>query len=95
MYRPYEQNPACSAEKILFALYQEALPVWSNGYGTDPEWSDSRNTKPIQKHAADLSFGSKTIKHMEETVPEPRLILVFSGKRKSGKDYVTDRIQER
>ncbi|XP_075901904.1 phosphomevalonate kinase [Nelusetta ayraudi] len=32
---------------------------------------------------------------MEEAVSEPRLILVFSGKRKSGKDYVTDRIRER
>lgn len=28
-------------------------------------------------------------------VSEPRLVLVFSGKRKSGKDYVTDRILER
>nr|XP_020516088.1 phosphomevalonate kinase-like [Labrus bergylta] len=27
--------------------------------------------------------------------PEPRLVLVFSGKRKSGKDFITDRIQER
>ncbi|XP_012678343.2 phosphomevalonate kinase isoform X2 [Clupea harengus] len=26
---------------------------------------------------------------------KPELILIFSGKRKSGKDYVTDRIQER
>ncbi|XP_040899525.1 phosphomevalonate kinase [Toxotes jaculatrix] len=32
---------------------------------------------------------------MEDRVSEPELVLVFSGKRKSGKDYVTDRIQER
>ena len=25
--------------------------------------------------------------------PEPAVILVFSGKRKSGKDYVTDKLQ--
>ena len=25
----------------------------------------------------------------------PRLVLLFSGKRKSGKDYITDRLQER
>ena len=27
--------------------------------------------------------------------PEPAVILVFSGKRKSGKDYVTDKLQVR
>ncbi|XP_069032635.1 phosphomevalonate kinase-like isoform X2 [Embiotoca jacksoni] len=32
---------------------------------------------------------------MEDRGSEPKLILVFSGKRKSGKDYVTDLIQER
>ncbi|XP_074539073.1 phosphomevalonate kinase [Halichoeres trimaculatus] len=32
---------------------------------------------------------------MEDQVSEPRLVLVFSGKRKSGKDYVTDWILER
>ncbi|XP_028984370.1 phosphomevalonate kinase [Betta splendens] len=32
---------------------------------------------------------------MEIQVSEPRLVLVFSGKRKSGKDYVTDLILER
>ncbi|KAM3614559.1 uncharacterized protein V6R79_016110 [Siganus canaliculatus] len=32
---------------------------------------------------------------MEGRDPEPRLVLVFSGKRKSGKDYVTDLIHER
>ncbi|XP_067365724.1 phosphomevalonate kinase [Channa argus] len=32
---------------------------------------------------------------MEGQVSEPELILVFSGKRKSGKDYVTNLIQER
>ncbi|XP_041649768.1 phosphomevalonate kinase isoform X1 [Cheilinus undulatus] len=32
---------------------------------------------------------------MSADASEPRLVLVFSGKRKSGKDYVTDRIQER
>lgn len=31
----------------------------------------------------------------EVRVSKPRLVLVFSGKRKSGKDYVTDWIQER
>lgn len=30
---------------------------------------------------------------MEDRVSGPRLVLVFSGKRKSGKDYVTDLIQ--
>ena len=25
--------------------------------------------------------------------PEPAVILVFSGKRKAGKDYVTDKLQ--
>ena len=25
----------------------------------------------------------------------PRIVLLFSGKRKSGKDYITDRLQER
>ena len=25
----------------------------------------------------------------------PRVVLLFSGKRKSGKDYITDRLQER
>ncbi|KAI4892482.1 hypothetical protein NFI96_027974 [Prochilodus magdalenae] len=28
-------------------------------------------------------------------IPQPKLILLFSGKRKSGKDYVTSLIQER
>ncbi|XP_059194857.1 phosphomevalonate kinase [Centropristis striata] len=32
---------------------------------------------------------------MEEQVSEPKLVLVFSGKRKSGKDYVTDLIKNR
>ncbi|KAM7382791.1 hypothetical protein PAMP_002501 [Pampus punctatissimus] len=32
---------------------------------------------------------------MEDRVSEPRLVLVFSGKRKSGKDYVTDLILNR
>uniref|UniRef100_UPI0037E7F5A6 phosphomevalonate kinase n=1 Tax=Semicossyphus pulcher TaxID=241346 RepID=UPI0037E7F5A6 len=32
---------------------------------------------------------------MEDRGAEPGLVLVFSGKRKSGKDYVTDRICER
>ncbi|XP_070691756.1 phosphomevalonate kinase-like [Pempheris klunzingeri] len=32
---------------------------------------------------------------MGDRVSEPRLVLVFSGKRKSGKDYVTDLIQDR
>ncbi|KAL6109909.1 pmvk [Pungitius sinensis] len=32
---------------------------------------------------------------MEARVSEPKLVLVFSGKRKSGKDYVTDLIQNR
>ncbi|XP_037532592.1 phosphomevalonate kinase [Nematolebias whitei] len=32
---------------------------------------------------------------MEDRVPGPKLVLVFSGKRKSGKDYVTDVIQNR
>lgn len=32
---------------------------------------------------------------MEDQVSGPRLVLVFSGKRKSGKDYVTDWILER
>ncbi|KAK5873423.1 hypothetical protein PBY51_018464 [Eleginops maclovinus] len=32
---------------------------------------------------------------MEDQVSEPKLVLVFSGKRKSGKDYVTDLIQDR
>ncbi|XP_044215424.1 phosphomevalonate kinase [Thunnus albacares] len=32
---------------------------------------------------------------MEDRVSEPQLILVFSGKRKSGKDYVTDLILNR
>uniref|UniRef100_A0A3Q3WPE2 Phosphomevalonate kinase n=1 Tax=Mola mola TaxID=94237 RepID=A0A3Q3WPE2_MOLML len=32
---------------------------------------------------------------MEARASEPRLVLVFSGKRKSGKDYVTDLIHER
>ncbi|XP_029957959.1 phosphomevalonate kinase [Salarias fasciatus] len=32
---------------------------------------------------------------MEVRVSQPRLVLVFSGKRKSGKDYVTDWIHER
>ncbi|KAF7644347.1 hypothetical protein LDENG_00223700 [Lucifuga dentata] len=32
---------------------------------------------------------------MEDRVCEPRLVLVFSGKRKSGKDYVTDLIRNR
>ncbi|XP_028282415.1 phosphomevalonate kinase [Parambassis ranga] len=32
---------------------------------------------------------------MEDRVSRPGLILVFSGKRKSGKDYVTDLIQTR
>ncbi|CAJ1061317.1 phosphomevalonate kinase [Xyrichtys novacula] len=31
---------------------------------------------------------------MEDRVFQPRLVLVFSGKRKSGKDYVTDWILE-
>lgn len=34
-------------------LQQEELPVWSNIYGTNPEWSDSRITELVQKHAAD------------------------------------------
>ena len=32
---------------------------------------------------------------MEQDRENPRLILLFSGKRKSGKDYVTDRLQVR
>ncbi|KAG7218832.1 hypothetical protein INR49_019674 [Caranx melampygus] len=32
---------------------------------------------------------------MEDRLSEPDLVLVFSGKRKSGKDYVTTLIQER
>ncbi|XP_026226712.1 phosphomevalonate kinase-like [Anabas testudineus] len=32
---------------------------------------------------------------MGDQLSEPRLVLVFSGKRKSGKDYVTHLIQER
>ncbi|XP_044064162.1 phosphomevalonate kinase [Siniperca chuatsi] len=32
---------------------------------------------------------------MEDRVSEPKLVLVFSGKRKSGKDYVTDLIHNR
>ncbi|XP_018534264.1 phosphomevalonate kinase [Lates calcarifer] len=32
---------------------------------------------------------------MEDRISEPELVLVFSGKRKSGKDYVTDLIQDR
>ncbi|TKS82785.1 Phosphomevalonate kinase [Collichthys lucidus] len=32
---------------------------------------------------------------MEDRSSEPALVLVFSGKRKSGKDYVTDLIQNR
>nr|XP_046254586.1 phosphomevalonate kinase isoform X1 [Scatophagus argus] len=32
---------------------------------------------------------------MEDRVSEPTLVLVFSGKRKSGKDYVTDLIHNR
>ena len=34
---------------------------------------------------------------MADTAPtdNPRLVLLFSGKRKSGKDYITDRLQER
>ncbi|XP_042371048.1 phosphomevalonate kinase [Plectropomus leopardus] len=32
---------------------------------------------------------------MEDPASGPKLVLVFSGKRKSGKDYVTDLIQER
>ncbi|KAK9514471.1 hypothetical protein VZT92_027936 [Zoarces viviparus] len=32
---------------------------------------------------------------MEDRVSGPRLVLVFSGKRKSGKDYVTDLIHNR
>ncbi|XP_049902428.1 phosphomevalonate kinase isoform X2 [Epinephelus moara] len=32
---------------------------------------------------------------MEDRVCEPKLVLVFSGKRKSGKDYVTDLIHNR
>ncbi|KAM8735921.1 phosphomevalonate kinase [Acanthopagrus schlegelii] len=32
---------------------------------------------------------------MEVRLSEPRLVLVFSGKRKSGKDYVTDLIHRR
>ncbi|KAM7421698.1 hypothetical protein PAMA_015713 [Pampus argenteus] len=32
---------------------------------------------------------------MQDRVSEPRLVLVFSGKRKSGKDYVTDLILNR
>lgn len=32
---------------------------------------------------------------MEDRVSEPQLILIFSGKRKSGKDYVTDLILNR
>ncbi|KAM4580119.1 phosphomevalonate kinase [Odontesthes bonariensis] len=32
---------------------------------------------------------------MEDRVSGPELVLVFSGKRKSGKDYVTDLIQNR
>ncbi|XP_068179001.1 phosphomevalonate kinase-like [Antennarius striatus] len=32
---------------------------------------------------------------MGDPHPQPRLVLVFSGKRKSGKDYVTDLIQNR
>ena len=40
--------------------------------------------------AIDARFGP-----MEAPAPEPRLVLVFSGKRKSGKDFVTDLILER
>ncbi|TNN02044.1 phosphomevalonate kinase [Takifugu rubripes] len=32
---------------------------------------------------------------MDHGSPDPRLILIFSGKRKSGKDYVTDLMQRR
>ncbi|GAA6232440.1 phosphomevalonate kinase [Lates japonicus] len=32
---------------------------------------------------------------MGDRISEPELVLVFSGKRKSGKDYVTDLIQDR
>lgn len=32
---------------------------------------------------------------MEDRGSEPELVLVFSGKRKSGKDYITDLIQDR
>ncbi|XP_037640453.1 phosphomevalonate kinase [Sebastes umbrosus] len=32
---------------------------------------------------------------MEDPVSQPKLVLVFCGKRKSGKDYVTDLIQNR
>ncbi|XP_051921650.1 phosphomevalonate kinase [Hippocampus zosterae] len=32
---------------------------------------------------------------LESSHSEPKLILIFSGKRKSGKDYVTDFIQDR
>ncbi|XP_053288243.1 phosphomevalonate kinase [Pleuronectes platessa] len=34
-------------------------------------------------------------RQMEERVFEPKMVLVFSGKRKSGKDYVTDLIKGR
>lgn len=77
-------------------LQQEALPVWSNDYGSKPKWSDSRSPEPVYINTPLIvDRNHPELKQMEEAASEPRLILVFSGKRKSGKDYVTDWIQER
>lgn len=46
--------------------------------------------------ADDKIVNSKTVvENTQQSSGNPEIILLFSGKRKSGKDYITDKLHER
>ncbi len=57
--------------------------------------TDIRNSGLIDCDHGAIDSQSSTAKTPETQSSKPHAVLVFSGKRKSGKDYVTDIIRER
>lgn len=51
--------------------------------------------QPVPLILKDVCFRCGLSELMEVRGPGPKLVLVFSGKRKSGKDYITDLILDR
>lgn len=71
--------------------------IISGHYGKST-WSGSCSRRAHIEHAL-MSVRSTTGDEEHTTVvmtpAQPRIVLLFSGKRKSGKDYVTDLLQHR
>lgn len=80
------------APAVLPTCFRFIKTVTAPSHGATARPTDEELQGSISRTGADHSVGGA---QLMEARAEPRLVLVFSGKRKSGKDYVTELIQSR